>query len=154
MNLSSPSTDLKELQKQNDLFRQLKLDHERQLKELTKGQDVNQLELRAKKALDDAKKEAATIIANAKRGVDQVAKSKTDYEALKAKLEASKVAIDEAKAAALKAKTDAEKLKAEAENLKAVLDKECTECDKLKAYLKSKTKELKEMLVRFDGSIN
>ena len=119
MNLSTPSQDLKELQKQIETFQKLKSDHDAQIKQLTKGQDIAQLEARARKTLEEAKSEAATIVANAKRGVEQVEKSKGDYQALKAKLEDSKGVIDSAKAAALKAKQDAEQAKAAAENVKA-----------------------------------
>ena len=154
MNLSTPSQDLKELQKQIETFQKLKSDHDAQIKQLTKGQDIAQLEARARKTLEEAKAEAAQIVANAKRGVEQVEKSKGDYQALKAKLEDSKGVIDSAKAAALKAKQDAEQAKAAAENVKAALEKECQECDKLKESLKGKVKELQEILVRFNGSLN
>lgn len=154
MNLSAPSSDLKELQKQNELFKQLQADNAKTLKELTKAQDVHQLEVRAKKMLEDAKVEAASIVAKAKRGVEQVAKSKGEYEGLKARAEESKAVIDSAKADAMRAKTEADKAKAEAEDIKAKLEKECQECDKLKADLKAKVKELQEILVRFNGSLN
>ena len=154
MNLMAPSSDLKELQAQTELFKKLKVEHDKQIKELTKGQDIAQLEARARKTLEEAKAEAATIVSNAKRGVEQVEKSKGDYQALKAKLEDSKQTIIDAKQAALKAKQDAEQAKAAAENVKAELEKECQECDKLKASLKGKVKELQEILVRFNGSLN
>jgi len=154
MNLSSPSSDLRELQKQNDLFLKLKLEHDRQLKELTKGQDVHQMEVRAKKTLEDAKVEAANIVATAKRGVEQVSRSKSEYESLKAKVEEAKAVADTAKADALKTKSEADRAKAEAEDIKSKLEKECLECDKLKTDLKAKVKELQEILVRFNGSLN
>lgn len=154
MQLTAPSTDLKELQRQNELFVKLKADYDASLKELTKGQDVAQLEARARKALEDAKAEAAQIVANAKRGVEQVEKSKGEYEALKAKLEEAKLTINKAKEEALKSKQDADKAKQDAEAIKHKLEEGCHECDKLKEYLKGKTKELQELLVRFSGSIN
>ena len=154
MQLSSPSTDLKELQKQNDMFIKLKADYDKSVKELTKGQDINQLEVRARRMLEEAKREAGTIVANAKRGVDQVEKSKCDYAALKAKLEESKVIIDNAKQAALKAKSEAEQEKQQALTLKADLQSKCDACDKAKTEMKAKMEELKSLLANFSASIN
>ena len=154
MNLMSPSSDLKELQAQTELFKKLKVDHDKQIKELTKGQDVAQLEARARKMVEEAKAEAAQIVANAKSGVEQVKKSKGDYEDLKAKLEDSKAVIDSSKAAALKTKQEAEQAKAAAEDAKAKLEKALLEAEKEKEVVKGKLKELQEILVRFNGSLN
>ena len=154
MNLTTPSTDLKALQKQNDLFKQLKAEHDKQLKDITKGQDIEQLKARAQKMLLDAKEEAAQIIAKAKRGVEQVEKSKAGYESLKGKLEESSSETQAANDAAKKAKSEAQKAKSEAENLKASLEQSLKDAEKLKADLKGKTKELIDILVQFSGSIN
>ena len=154
MNLAAPSTDLKELQCQNDLFISLKAEYEKAAKDLTKAQDINQLEVRAKKMVEDAKAEAAAIVSNAKRGVEQVQKTKCEYEALKAKIEESNKLADQAKSEALKLKAEAAAVREEAENLKAELKAKCEECDKVKAEAKATLEEFKDILVRFSGRIN
>ena len=119
MNLSTPSNDLKEIKKQNDLFKKLKADHEKQLKELTKGQDIAKLEASAKKIVEDANEKASGIIAKARTDIEDVSKSKIILESLKSDLEQSKKDIDAAKQSAMKAKQEAEKVQAEVENLKS-----------------------------------
>lgn len=154
MQLGTPSPDLKELVKQNEMFVKLKADYDTAVKELTKGQSIAQLEARAQKTLEEAKREAATIVANAKRGVEQVEKTKADYEAMKAKLEATKAATEKAHQEALKAKKEAETARAEALDVKAKLQAECKVCDAKIANVKEQINKFKELINQFYGSIN
>ncbi len=154
MNLTTPSDNPKNLQRQIELFKQLKVEHDKQLKQLTKGQDIAQLEARARKMLEDAKAEAASIIAKAKRGVEQVEKSKDSYEALKSDLEKAKNRIVERDQAAAREMQHYEQLRSEVGNNNAKLKKDLADCAKTKERLKGKIEELKEILVRFSGSIN
>lgn len=153
MLLSSPQFDPKMHEKQMSEFKAQKAELDKSLAEWRKGQDIKQLEAQALKALENAKAEAASIVANAKKGVAQVEKSRKEFDAMKQELSVSIEKAKKDKEAAAKALADAEKERADAINTKGVLCREMEECCKERKYLQDQLIKLKKLLSDFNASI-
>jgi len=135
--------------------------HDQKKKELDKvnadwlrGRNIDQLEQQAKATVEQAKVQAATIIANAKKGVDGVEKAKTEYEDLKRKIADSAKQAEASRIEADTLKAEVERMRSELINSKGVLAEERKEIDKEKAYIKTRVSELKNILSTFNGSLN
>lgn len=101
--------------------------------------DIESLEIRARNTLLTAREEAKQIIEKAKIGLRRVEDSKAHYDSLRL--------------GAIKTGLDIESGKREIDSLKKRLDNELAECEILKASLRNKVLQLREILDTFSKSI-
>lgn len=154
MSMLSPSRDPDKMKAQLAVFDQKKRELEKVNADWLRGRNIDQLEAQAKAALENAKAEAKALVDNSKRGLEGVEKAKGEYEDLKRKIADSAKQAEASRIEADSLKLEVERIRTELVNTKGVLAEERKEIDKEKAYLKSRTNELKAMLSTFNGSLN